>query len=73
MNEITAEICTWIDRAAENIVPEEDEYRSDMDGLLHCKQCDGRGQTVVPRFGRPGYLTLRIVSSCQQGTFDQKA
>lgn len=72
MIEITAEIRRWIDLAAESVEPDEDEYRSDTDGLLHCKQCDGRRQTVVPRFGRAGYFTPRIVCPCQQAVIDQK-
>ena len=72
MIEITAEIRKWIDQAAESMGPAEDEYRSDADGLLYCKQCNGRRQTVVPRFGRPGYFTPRIVCACQQVLLDQK-
>lgn len=72
MMEITAEIRKWIDRAAENMEPVEDEYRSERDGLLYCKQCNGRRQTVVPRFGREGYFTPRIVCACQQALLDQK-
>ena len=72
MMEITAEIRKWIDQAAENMEPVEDEYRSEKDGLLHCKSCDGRRQTVVPRFGREGYFTPRIVCACQQAILDKK-
>lgn len=57
---------------AEQVEPDADEYRSADDGLLHCKQCRGRRQTVVPRFGRPGYFTPRVVCTCQQAAIDAK-
>ena len=72
MIEITSEIRRWIDLAAESVEPDEDEYLSDEDGLLHCKHCGGRRQTVVPRFGRAGYFMPRIVCPCQQAVIDQK-
>jgi len=72
MIEITDEIRRWIDLEAESMEPDEDEYRSEADGLLHCKLCDGRRQTVVPRFRREGYFTPRIVCACQQALIDQK-
>ena len=72
MIEITDEIRRWIDLEAENMEPDEDEYRSETDGLLHCKLCNGRRQTVVPRFHREGYFTPRIVCACQEVLINQK-
>ena len=56
MMEITAEIRALIDKAAAGMELAGDEYIDPADGLIHCKKCGGQRQTVVPRFGKPGYF-----------------
>ena len=65
MIEMTAEVRGWIDRASEKLEPRADEYIDTADGLLHCKKCGEPRQTVIPNFGKPGYLTPRCVCLCQ--------
>lgn len=65
MIEITAEVRGWIDRASEKLEPRADEYIGPSDGLLHCEKCGGLRQTVIPNFGKPGYLTPRCICPCQ--------
>ena len=56
MIEITAEIRAIIDKAAAGVELAGDEYIDPADGLIHCKKCKGQRQTIVPRFGKPGYF-----------------
>lgn len=57
---------TYIERLSEYIDP--------TDGLLHCKKCGGQRQTVVPRFGQPGYFMPRCICPCQKEAIElQKA
>lgn len=65
MIEMTAEVRGWIDRASEKLEPRADEYIDPVDGLLHCIVCGGLRQTVIPNFGKPGYLMPRCVCPCQ--------
>ena len=65
MIEMTSEVCSWIEQFAGKTEPREDEYIDPADGLLHCKKCGGLRQTVIPNFGKPGYLTPRCVCPCQ--------
>ena len=62
MMEITAEIRALIDKAAADMELAGDEYIDPADGLIHCKKCGGQRQTVVPRFGKPGYFMPRFLS-----------
>ena len=72
MIEITAEVRGWIDRASEKLEPRADEYIDPSDGLLHCKACGGLRQTVIPIFGKPGYLTPRCICPCQMAVERQR-
>ena len=65
MIEVTAEVREWVDRFAGKVWPKEDEYIDPSDGLLHCKACGGRRQTVIPNFDAPGYLAPRCICPCQ--------
>ena len=66
MIEITAEIRALIDKAAAGVELAGDEYIDPADGLIHCKKCGGQRQTVVPRFGKPGYFMPRCICQCQR-------
>lgn len=72
MIEMTAEIRAWLAKAGNEIKPEEDEYIDPTDGLLHCKKCGGQRQTVVPRFGQPGYFMPRCICPCQKEAIEQQ-
>ena len=50
----------------------EDEYIDPADGLIHCKKCGGQRQTVVPRFGKPGYFMPRCICQCQREAEEQR-
>ena len=65
MIEITAEIHAWIDKASGDMELTEDEYIDPADGLIHCKNCGGNRQTIVPNFGKSGYFMPRCICSCQ--------
>lgn len=65
MIEITAEIRAMIDSAAADLTLDSDEYIDPADGLIHCKNCGGNRQTVVPNFGKPGYFVPRCICPCQ--------
>ena len=56
MMEITAEIRALIDKAAVGMELAGDEYIDPADGLIHCKKCGGQRQTVVPCFGKSGWM-----------------
>ena len=72
MIEMSAEIRAWLVREENKIEPEEDEYIDPADGLLHCKKCGGQRQTVVPRFGKPGYFMPRCICPCQKQAIEQR-
>ena len=65
MIEITAEIRAIIDSAAADLKLAGDEYIDPADGLIHCKNCGGNRQTVVPNFGKPSYFMPRCICPCQ--------
>ena len=65
MMEITEEIRAWIKRNAGTTKLDADEYIDASDGLIHCKKCKGSRQTIVPNFGKPGYLMPRCICACQ--------
>ena len=65
MMEITEEIRAWIERNAGTTKLDADEYIDASDGLIHCKNCKGSRQTIVPNFGKPGYLIPRCICACQ--------
>ena len=65
MMEITEEIRAWIKRNAGTTKLDADEYIDASDGLIHCKNCKGSRQTIVPNFGKPGYLMPRCICACQ--------
>ena len=72
MIEITAEIRAIIDKAAAGVELAEDEYIDPTDGLIHCKKCKGQRQTIVPRFGKPGYFMPRCICQCQREAEEQR-
>ena len=72
MIEITAEIRALIDKAAAGMELAGDEYIDPADGLIHCKKCGGQRQTVVPRFGKPGYFMPRCICQCQREAEEQR-
>ena len=72
MIEMTSEVRRRIDRASEKLEPRADEYIDPSDGLLHCKKCGGLRQTVIPNFGKPGYLMLRCICPCQMAAQRQR-
>ena len=72
MIEITAEIRALIDKAAAGVELAGDEYIDPADGLIHCKKCGGQRQTVVPRFGKPGYFMPRCICQCQREAEEQR-
>ena len=49
----------------------QDEYIDPADGLIHCKNCGGQRQTVVPKFGKPGYFMPRCICQCQKEAEEQ--
>lgn len=65
MIEITTEIRAMIDSAAADLTLDSDEYIDPADGLIHCKNCGGNRQTVVPNFGKTGYFMPRCICPCQ--------
>ena len=65
MMEITEEIRAWIKRNAGTTKLDADEYIDASDGLIHCRNCKGSRQTIVPNFGKPGYLMPRCICACQ--------
>ena len=65
MMEITEEIRAWIKRNAGTTKLDADEYIDASDGLIHCKNCKGSRQTIVPNFGKPGYLMPRCICAWQ--------
>ena len=72
MIKITAEIRAIIENAAADLTLAEDEYIDPADGLIHCKNCGGNRQTVVPNFGKPGYFMPRCICPCQAETERQR-
>ena len=72
MIEITAEIRALIDKAAAGVELAGDEYIDPADGLIHCKKCGGQRQTVVPCFGKSGYL-CRAASASASGRLRSSA
>lgn len=65
MIEITHEVRSYIDEAANQSILEAGEYIDPEDGLIHCGVCHERRQTVVKRFRHPGYFIPRCPCSCQ--------
>ena len=65
MIEMTDEVRSYIDEAANQNILEADEYIAPEDGLIHCDVCHERRQTVVKRFRHPGYFIPRCPCSCQ--------
>lgn len=72
MMDMTAEIRALIDKAAASMELAEDEYIDPTDGLVHCKKCGGQRQTVVPKFGKPGYFMPRCICQCQKEAEEQR-
>ena len=48
MIEINEAVRAFIDKTAGDTEVSEDEYIEPADGLIHCKKCGGRRQTVLP-------------------------
>ena len=46
--EINEAVRAFIDKAAGNVGLSEDEYIDHSDGLIHCKKCGGKRQTILP-------------------------
>ena len=65
MIEMTDEVRSYIDEAANQNILEVGEYIDSEDGLIHCGVCHERRQTVVKRFRHPGYFIPRCPCSCQ--------
>ena len=65
MIELTDEVRSYIDEAANQNILEADEYITPEDGLIRCSVCYERRQTVVKRFRHPGYFIPRCPCSCQ--------
>ena len=65
MIEMTDEVRSYIDEAANQNILEAGEYIDLEDGLIHCGVCHERRQTVVKRFRHPGYFIPRCPCSCQ--------
>ena len=65
MIEMTEEVRSWINEAANQNILEAGEYMDSYDGLIHCSACHERRQTVVKRFRLPGYFIPRCPCSCQ--------
>ena len=65
MIEMTDEVRSYIDEAANQNILEDYEYIDPEDGLIHCGVCHERRQTVVKRFRHPGYFIPRCPCSCQ--------
>ena len=65
MIEMTDEVRSYIDEAANQNILEAGEYMDPEDGLIHCGVCHERRQTVVKRFHHPGYFIPRCPCSCQ--------
>ena len=65
MIEITDEVRSYIDEAANQSIFEAGEYIDPEDGLIHCGICHERRQTAVKRFRHPGYFIPRCPCSCQ--------
>ena len=65
MIEMTDEVRSYIDEAANQNILEVGEYIDPEDGLIHCSVCCERRQTVVKRFRHPGYFIPRCPCSCQ--------
>ena len=72
MMEMTEEIRALIDKASQNMELAQDEYIDPADGLIHCKNCGGQRQTVVPKFGKPGYFMPRCICQCQKEAEEQR-
>lgn len=65
MIEMTDEVRSYIDEAANQNILKDDEYIDPEDGLIHCGVCRERRQTVVKRFRHTGYFIPRCPCSCQ--------
>ena len=65
MIEMTDEVRSYIDEAANQNILKDDEYIDPEDGLIHCGVCCERRQTVVKRFRHTGYFIPRCPCSCQ--------
>ena len=48
MIEINEAVRAFIDKAAGNVGLSEDKYIDHSDGLIHCKECGGKRQTILP-------------------------
>lgn len=48
MIEINEAVRAFIDKTAGDTELSEDEYIDHSDGLIHCKKCGGRRQTILP-------------------------
>ena len=57
MSELSAEIHMLLSNASQSAVLAADEYIDPSDGLIHCKSCGGRRQTVVPIRGITEHFT----------------
>ena len=66
MIEINEAVRAFIDKTAGDTELSEDEYIDHSDGLIHCKKCGGRRQTILPDPLRHSYLMPRCVCPCQQ-------
>ena len=72
MIEINEAVRAFIDKTAGDTELSEDEYIDHSDGLIHCKKCGGRRQTILPDPLRHSYLMPRCVCPCQQEAEKQR-
>lgn len=72
MMDMTPEIRALINKASQNMELAQDEYIDPADGLIHYKNCGGQRQTVVPKFGKPGYFMPRCICQCQKEDEEQR-
>ena len=70
MIEITSEIRARIDNVTQGIVLKEDEYINPNNGLIYCKTCGERRQTVLRIPFYPNYSIPRCICPCQQKAID---
>lgn len=55
-----------IDKATADMALSRDEYIDPADGLIHCKNCRGYRQTIVPAPFGNGYIMPRYVAPARQ-------
>lgn len=72
MIEINEAVRAFIEKAAGDTELSEDEYIDHSDGLIHCKKCGGRRQTILPDPLRHSYLMPRCVCPCKQEAEKQR-